>query len=244
LHFIVPFLFLSLIAEIIGTVGGFGSSVFFVPIGNYFLDFQTVLGITAVFHVASNISKITLFKKGFKKELILNLGIPAVIFVILGALLSNYINKETLELCLAVFLIALSLFFLIWKHLVIKPNKRNAIIGGGFSGIVAGLLGTGGAIRGVTMAAFNLEKDVFITTSAIIDLGVDFSRMVVYFFNGFIHYHDLYLIPPLIIISYIGSYFGLRILNVMSQTWFKFISLTMILIIGILELLKYLGVFN
>jgi len=29
------FLFLALIAEILGTIGGFGSSVFFVPIANF-----------------------------------------------------------------------------------------------------------------------------------------------------------------------------------------------------------------
>jgi uncharacterized membrane protein YfcA len=244
MNFLIPFFILSLAAEIIGTVGGFGSSVFFVPIGNYYFDFQTVLGITAVFHLASNVSKITLFKKGFKKELILTLGIPAVLFVTAGAFLSKYIDKAILELSLCIFLIVLSLIFIIWKQIVIKPSKKNAIFGGSLSGFVAGLLGTGGAIRGITMAAFNLEKDVFVATSAVIDLGVDLSRTVVYFFNGFIHYHDLYLIPPLIVISYIGTYFGSKILNTMSQQWFKFVSLIMILAIGILGLMNYIGMFN
>ena len=60
----VVFLLLALIAEIIGTIGGFGSSVFFVPIGNFYFDFYSVLGLTAVFHLSSNLSKIFLFKKG------------------------------------------------------------------------------------------------------------------------------------------------------------------------------------
>lgn len=41
------FIILSVLAEILGTVGGFGSSVFFVPMASYFMDFQTVLSITA-----------------------------------------------------------------------------------------------------------------------------------------------------------------------------------------------------
>lgn len=57
------FLFLVLLAEILGTVGGFGSSVFFVPVANYFFKFQTVLGLTALFHLASNVVKIAFFKK-------------------------------------------------------------------------------------------------------------------------------------------------------------------------------------
>lgn len=58
------FLVLTLVAEIIGTIGGFGSSVFFVPFANIFFDFHTVLGITAIFHLSSNLSKIYLFRKG------------------------------------------------------------------------------------------------------------------------------------------------------------------------------------
>ena len=78
------FLLLALLAEIIGTVGGFGSSVFFVPLGNFYFDFESVLGLTAVFHLSSNISKIVLFKRGLNKELLLYIGIPSVVFVIIG----------------------------------------------------------------------------------------------------------------------------------------------------------------
>ena len=57
------FIILSILAEILGTIGGFGSSVFFVPIANMFFDFQSVLGITALYHLSSNVTKIAFFKK-------------------------------------------------------------------------------------------------------------------------------------------------------------------------------------
>ena len=65
------FLLLALLAEIAGTVGGFGSSVFFVPVANVYFDFQSVLGITALFHLASNISKLGLFRGGIDRGLLL-----------------------------------------------------------------------------------------------------------------------------------------------------------------------------
>lgn len=83
------FILLALLAEILGTVGGFGSSLFFVPIASYFLDFHSVLGVTAVYHVSSNLAKIALFRKGFDKKLLISMGIPAVIFVIAGAYFSR-----------------------------------------------------------------------------------------------------------------------------------------------------------
>src|SRR6188474_722597 len=109
------FILLALVAEILGTVGGFGSSLFFVPIASYFLDFHSVLGITALFHVSSNIAKIALFRKGFDKKLVLSIGIPAVVFVIFGAVVSKFIEVTILEISLSIFLIFTSLIFLIFK---------------------------------------------------------------------------------------------------------------------------------
>ena len=230
------FILLALFAEIIGTVGGFGSSVFFVPIGNFYFDFYSVLGLTAIFHLSSNLSKIFLFKKGINKRLLLNIGIPAVIFVVVGGFLTKYLNSTILEIVLAIFLIGLSLVFLFKKDLVIQSTNKNAITGGVLSGFSAGLLGTGGAIRGLTMAAFNLEKSVFIATSAFIDLFVDLSRSVVYYKNGYIHKHDLIYVPFSFIIGIVGTYIGKRILKHIPQNKFKRISLFLILFIGVATL--------
>ncbi|MBR9915449.1 MAG: sulfite exporter TauE/SafE family protein [Algicola sp.] len=231
------FVILSLIAEILGTIGGFGSSVYFVPIANFFFDFQSVLGITALFHLSSNVSKIVLFKKGFDKRIVLTLGIPAIIFVSIGAYFSNYFDPKILTYILGFFLIALSTLFLIFKTLKVAPKTKNAMIGGALSGLSAGLLGTGGAIRGITLAAFKMTKDTFIATSAIIDLGVDFSRTIVYYFNGYIHKHDLYLIPILIVVSIVGTWIGKKILNKVSQEQFRMFVLLLILAIGIVSVL-------
>lgn len=239
-RYLPVFIILAIIAEILGTVGGFGSSVFFVPVANFFLDFQSVLGITALFHVSSNITKIAFFKKGLNKKLVLTLGIPAVVFVSVGAFLSKYVDPVILTYVLGGFLIALSLLFLIFKKLKVKDNSKNAIVGGTLSGLSAGLLGTGGAIRGITMAAFKMDKNTFIATSAVIDLGVDFSRTIVYYYNGYIHTHDLYLIPILILVGIIGTWIGKKILFRISQDQFRNFVLFLILGIGIASIVTNL----
>lgn len=232
------FILFALFAEILGTVGGFGSSLFFIPIAGFFFDFHFVLGITAVFHVSSNISKIALFKRKFNKKLMISLGIPAIVFVIIGAFLSKYVNAGLLEFLLAIFLIILSSMLLIFHKSSIKATVVNSVTGGALSGIAAGLLGTGGAIRGLTLAAFNLEKETFIVTSAAIDFGVDLSRSIVYFFNGFIHKDDLYLIPILFFISFAGTFLGKKILNMFSQEQFRLITLSLIFLVGLILLSK------
>lgn len=235
---LVYFILLALVAEVLGTIGGFGSSMFFVPIAGFFFDFHSVLGITALFHISSNISKIALFRNGVDKKVILTIGIPAVLFVILGAFLSRYFDSRLLEILLAIFLILISLLFMIFKHLVLKPTFLNSVSGGALSGITAGLLGTGGAIRGLTLAAFNLEKEVFIATSAVIDLGIDLSRGLVYVSNGYVHQHDLYLIPILLAVSIAGTYAGKKILHAFSQAQFKYLVLILIFIVGVVTLVQ------
>lgn len=232
------FLLLALVAEIIGTIGGFGSSVFFVPLGNFYFDFYSVLGLTAIFHLSSNLSKIFLFKKGLNKRLLLYIGLPSILFVVLGGIASKLLNTYFLEIFLGLFLVGLSLIFLIKNKMVFSANNKNAVIGGSLSGFSAGLLGTGGAIRGLTMAAFNLEKSVFIATSAFIDFMIDFSRTIVYYNNGYIHKHDLKYVPFLLIIGLIGSYLGKIILAYIPQSVFRKLSLYLILIIGLATLLQ------
>tara|TARA_R110002020_G_scaffold108281_2_gene251092 strand:- start:80859 stop:81596 length:738 start_codon:yes stop_codon:yes gene_type:complete len=236
-RYLPVFIILSIIAEILGTVGGFGSSVFFVPVANYFLDFQSVLGITALFHLSSNVTKIAFFKKGIDKKLVLYLGIPAVIFVFIGGILSRYFEGFWLTIALGIFLVLLSLIFLIYKKLVLAESKRNALVGGALSGFFAGILGTGGAIRGITMSAFKMDKAKFIATSAVIDLGIDFTRSFVYYYNGYIHNHDLYLIPILIVVGIVGTYIGKKLLDKISQDQFRTGVLFLILLIGIITLI-------
>lgn len=225
-------------AEIIGTVGGFGSSVFFVPIANFYLDFHSVLGITALFHLSSNVSKIVLFRDGIDKKLLINIGIPSIIFVVLGGLLSERMASSILEMLLGFFLIALSIYFLINNNVQISTGKSQMYLGGAISGFASGLIGTGGAVRGITMSAFNLEKNVYVATSAAIDLSIDLSRTVVYVYNGYLNQSNIVYVPVLLLIGFIGTYLGKKILNKLPQDKFKMSSLILILIIGLVSIVR------
>jgi len=230
------FIILSIIAEILGTVGGFGSSVFFVPMASYFMEFQTVLGLTALFHLSSNVTKLGFFRKGFDKTLMLYLGIPAILFVSIGAFISKYVNPKLLTLTLGIFLVGFGLLFLMNKTLKVSASNKNAFIGGSLSGLFAGILGTGGAVRGATMTAFNLNKEKFIATSAMIDLGVDLSRSIIYTYNGYVNKEVLYLIPILIGVSIVGTYLGKKVLDKITQKQFKNFVLFLLVGIGLLTI--------
>lgn len=236
----IVFALLALLAEIIGTVGGFGSSIFFVPVAQFFFAMKTVLGITAVFHVFSNLSKLVLFRKTINWKLTLLFGMPSVLLVIAGAWLTTITSFKYDKITLSVFLIAFSSLMLIKPSFKISATVSSSIAGGSIAGFLAGFVGTGGAVRGLFLAAYNLEKNLFVGTSAAIDMGVDLSRAIIYVNHGYVTKENYYLLAILLVVSVLGSYLGKLLLNRINQEQFKKILLGLILGIGMVMLFQNL----
>lgn len=230
------FFVLLLIAEVLGTVGGFGSSMLVMPLAGWFMPFDQALGLTAVFHVFSNAAKMLLFRQGMDKAMLLNMGVPAVIGVLVGARLTMYVDTGSMNMVLGIALLMMSAFLFLLPRMRIAPTRTNAMLGGSTSGLIAGLVGTGGAVRGATLAAFGLEKNVFISTSAWIDMGVDLSRSAVYWGQGYLNTTLWLYLPGLALVSLVGSYLGARILKHVDQPLFERIVLGLVFALGIVSL--------
>jgi uncharacterized membrane protein YfcA len=130
---------------VLGTISGFESSILFVPLASVFFDFKAVLAITAVFHVFSNLSKIFLFQQGIDMKIVYRLGIPAVIFVIIGAYCTTFLPSRQIELIMNIIILILAIFLIFNFKKTIPQSNRNLFIGGTASGFIAGIAGTGGA---------------------------------------------------------------------------------------------------
>lgn len=234
------FYLLALLSEIIGTVSGFGSSILFVPIASIFFDFKVVLGITAIFHVFSNLSKIYLFRRFIDKSIVIKMGVPAIIAVVIGAIFTNLLPQKSLEFMMNGLIFVLAIYLMFNSNKKINNTGTNLVKGGFVSGLLAGLVGTGGAIRGLTLAAFGLEKNIFIATSAVIDLGVDSGRAIIYAANGYLNRNLLFMLPILLAIGFIGTWMGKGLLNKIPQHWFKQIVLLVILFTSLIQLLVHL----
>ena len=74
---------------------------------------------------------------------------------------------------------------------------------------------------------------MFVATSAAIDSGVDFSRMIVYLRSGFLAAESFWFVPALLIVAFAGSYAGRLLLNKIHQQSFRRIVLVLVLFIGL-----------
>ena len=213
--------FAALFSEILGTLSGFGSSTFFVPIASYLENLQFVLALTAILHCFGNTSKIFLFREHFEWKYFLRLAIPSVVLSGIGALMTNYLPGEVLKTGLGVVLILLSSIFLLGKFRFKRLPVWVAIILSGISGFATGLVGTGGAIRGIALGALNLERGSFVVLSAAIDFGGDFLRLVIYLKNGFMDWSQWFYIPILGIMAFLGARIGKKLLGLIPQKKFE-----------------------
>lgn len=231
----VLFLASAFVAEVIGTVAGFGSSTVFLPIALQFFDFGAALVLVAIFHMFGNAGRLSFFRKGIDWGLLARFGLPSIAFAVLGAFLVSFgeVPQDLLKAVLGTFLVLYAAFSLAKPAFRIGRNFRNEAFGGALSGFFAGLIGTGGALRGAFISAFKTEKEKYIATTAAISLAVDLTRIPIYLQGGLLAQELYYLVPLLLAAAVAGSFAGKAIVSRIGHGAFKKIVLAAVLLAGL-----------
>jgi uncharacterized membrane protein YfcA len=230
----IIFLIASYLAAVAATIAGFGSSTLLIPVAVLFLDIKTAVFVVAVFHLFNNLFKIRLFGKNVDFKIFLLFGLPSILFAFTGALLISVIPIYVVETVLGVFLIVYAVYSLINPRFGIQKSKANAVVGGGLSGFLAGLLGLGGAVRGAFLVAFNLPKEAYIATSAAIALVIDATRIPTYLVTKTVQDSSSYiLLPFLCVMAYLGVRTGKIFLKRINQDTFRRIVALALFAVGL-----------
>jgi len=228
------FLLAAYIAAIFATIAGFGSSMVLIPVAMFFMDLKTAVFFVACFHLFNNLFKVRLFFTKIDFKLFWLFGIPSIIFAFLGARFITVLPVELLVQILAIFLILFSCGTFFKPNIKIKQNSFNALLGGGLSGFLAGLIGMGGAVRSMFLVTFGLPKEVYVATGALIAFVIDLTRIPTYLWTGVVSNHAYYaLLPILVIIAYLGVRTGKSLLGKINQEIFRKIVLGTLLLVGI-----------
>lgn len=211
-------------------MAGFGSSTIFLPLSSYFIDFKTALVLVAIFHLFGNVSRLIFFRQGLDKKILLLFGVPSFAFSLIGATLVGDLSQIILKLILGIFLISICITFLIRPKFAFPASSKSLVVGGGISGFIVGLIGTGGALRAAFLTGLKIDKTKYIATAAVIALGTDATRIPSYVSHGFLSEQYYYFIPILFAIAVGGSFVGRKIVNRIDQEKFKKIVLIAILL--------------
>ncbi len=221
----------ALLSDALGTVAGFGSSTIFLPFALLFFPFPEALFLVACAHVFGNLGRVSFFRSGLDRKLLLRFGVPSVVFSLLGALLVARVPQDALKAALGGFIAVYAAASLAGARLHLRPDAGTAVAGGAASGFVAGLIGTGGAIRGAFLSAFLLPKEVYIATAAGIAIATDLTRIPVYVANGVAASVWPY-VPVLLLTSLMGAWVGRAVVRRLPQAVFRKVVLVALLIVG------------
>ncbi len=226
---------LTIIASFIGTLTGFGTSTIMIPsLSLLGLPFEQTLLLVGIIHWFGNIWKILFFKEGIQWRLIATFALPGIIATFIGARLMFFLHQSLLSQLLGIFLIAYVIVLMCAPSFHVKPNDKNALIGGALSGLSFGIFGMGGALRSAFLIAYELPKSVYLATTAIMSIIIDSTRLFTYFQEGMnlesqLVYGLLLFIPA----SLFGAYLAKKTIDKIPQKHFRFVIALFLMLVGI-----------
>ncbi len=213
---------LTLVASVVGTTTGFGTSTIMVPALVPFFSLPQVLLLVGIIHWFGNIWKMLLFRSGARWPLILLFGIPGLAATVIGSSLVFHISEESLERILGAFLLAYVGLTLATAGFRMPQTRMAALLGGALYGLSAGVFGVGGAIRGAFLTAYDLPKEVYIFTAGAIGLAVDSGRVATYLSQGAgIEPRLAWALALFVPVSFAGAKVAERIVQHIPQARFR-----------------------
>lgn len=209
-------------AEVIGTMAGFGAATILTPIASWFLPIKTAVAVVTCFHLFGNASRLYFFHRAIDWKLVTRFGITGVLLSLTGAHVAAWLPAHHIRLVFGSFLLLYVGVEVCTVTTVRVPSTtKTLLIGGAASGFIAGLIGTGGAIRAVCLLAFGLPKEAYLGTSAALALLVDATRLPVYLTQQFLPSAITPVILSLTVVAFGGAWCGQRLIRTVSPTRFK-----------------------
>lgn len=225
---------LTLVASIVGTVSGFGLSTIMIPVLVLFTNPIEAIYVTAIVHWFGDVWKVVIFPRSVRWRIFIPFAVAGLLAAIAGATLTVDVRHDLLLRLLGFFLVAYGVFLATHHVLRVRARRTAALVGGGLSGLAAGMFGVGGPIRSAFMAAFNLPKAAYVATLGAIGIVVDVARVATYAgsgvqLSGRLWWSLLVLVP----VSFLGAELAKNILTKISQKVFRTSIAILVLVVGL-----------
>lgn len=233
---------LTVFANAVGVLSGFGIGTIMMPLLALFLPFHQTILLVAIIHWFHNIWKIIFFHHGFDKKLFLCFGLPSVVTTFIGASLVTE-TTDMLTSFLGVALIAYVIFLYLKPRFELPQTTTYGVLGGAISGFTAGIIGIRGAIRSAFLSAYDLPKATYLATTGAISFLVDTVRIATYYgWEGIVLEpsltRGLFIIIPA---TFIGSKVAQLFVDKIPQQQFRYVIALFLLLVGIRLLLFPIG---
>jgi len=220
---VVPLIFFSFFTSLLSGVTGGGGGILLFSLMTFLMPISEIVPIHGIVQFGSNSSRILLLRKYLIKSMQVYFALGAILGVIAAVYLSHYYRLDNrLLLGLIIILISYSLF---------KPKKMPALeitypaffLVGIIAGIIGIFIGTIGPFIAVFFVRNDLSKHEIVANKSIMQWLVHLMKIPAFFSLGFDYIKTIYLWLPMIAIGYIGTHYGVRLLGIIKDSYFRFI---------------------
>lgn len=229
----------AFLAAALTLMTGFGLGTILTPVFLIFYDVKIAILIVAIVHLANNLLKLSLFSRHISLDILKRFGVLTLVGAFIGAFFQGEMDSSIIKI-----LLGLSLIFLGIKEVTgfgerFRLPQKIDFIGGFLSGFLGGLVGNQGAVRSAYLLNYNISKETFVATAAIIASVVDVTRIPVYIFNNKdVLANNVILLLITTAAAFAGTFAGKKLLKKISLKAFKLYVATMVILIGVLLAIK------
>ncbi|MEY4289496.1 MAG: hypothetical protein RLZZ30_1584 [Bacteroidota bacterium] len=230
---------------------GFGLGTILLPVFSLYFPIELAILATALVHFANNIFKLSLMAKHVDLNLFKRFGIAALIGAIVGASVLNLVGHagnmyaspiwEGKSVTYVSFFVGLLMLFFVvfeWKSIRFPFSQSPYFLplGGLLSGFFGGFSGHQGALRSAFLSKIQLDKQLFVATSALISLLIDLSRISIYSSSNSLGQLNVRYLIIGGLSAFAGSLLGKRYLNKVSYRFIQWMVGIFLTLMGLLIL--------
>lgn len=231
---VVLFSLAAFLAAMAATMMGFGVGTSLTPLFALFYRTHVAVMLVAIVHFLSNAFRLALFRHHVDLGLVRRFGILSVVGALVGAMAQGMVDSDWLKLALGALLVALGSIELLPGGAGWHLPRRFDQAGGLLSGLLGGFLGNQGAIRGAYLANYDIPKESFIATAALIAVSIDSTRIPVYLYTQWPEVaRNWSLLLAVSASAFAGTYLGQKLVGRVSQAAFKRLVNAMIVAFGL-----------
>lgn len=222
------------IAGAVASVTGFGVGSLLTPALAIETGFKVAIAAVSIPHLAATSVRFWALRKKVDSNVLWRFGIASAVGGLIGALLFASAGGPVLTAVFGGLLILAGITGLSGLMERLRLGRMAALLLGGLSGVLGGMVGNQGGIRSAALLGFGLKKENFVATATAIALFVDGARLPIYLWSDGRAMLEIWpLLLWLTIAVVAGTLLGQRLLTRIPEKTFRRIVCSVILLLGV-----------
>ncbi len=229
----------AFIAASLTLMTGFGLGTILTPVFLIFYDVKIAILIVAVVHLSNNLLKLSLFHRHVSLDILKRFGVLTLAGAFIGAFFQGRMDSSVVKMLLGASLIFLGAKEVLGFSERLRFPRKIDFAGGFLSGLLGGFVGNQGAIRSAYLLNYDIPKEAFVATAAVIASIVDITRIPVYIIsNRDVLSGNMGLLALVTASAFAGTLTGKKILKKVSSKVFKRYVSVSVIIIGLFLVIR------